>query len=61
MNKADTIKNITLIVLLIVSALCLMSDNARVYGVITLFGAALYLLWNDGDDDDDIGMYNLKY
>lgn len=60
MNNINTIKNIVLVVLLIVSALCLMSDNARVYGVITLFSAALYLLWNNDNDDDD-GIYNLKY
>lgn len=51
MGNINTIKSLVLIVLLIISALCLMSDNARVFGVVTLFCAALYLLWN-GDNDD---------
>lgn len=59
MIKLDTIKSIVLIVLLVISALCLMSDNSKVFGFITILCAILYLLWND--DDNNEGIYNLKY
>lgn len=59
MNRIEAIRNIILLALFIIGALCLIHDNSRVYGIITLFGAVLYLMWNGDNNDNDNGFYNL--
>lgn len=61
MKNANAIKNVILVTLLIIGALCLVFEGVRVYGIIALFCAILYLLWDKNDDDFDNGIYNLKY
>ena len=57
-----TLHNAILTVLLILSILFFMVDGYGVYGVMTMFGVFLYLLWNDKDEnnDDDYYKFNLK-
>lgn len=59
-NRA--VHNVILTLLLILSILFFIIDGYGVYGVMTMFGAFLYLLWNDkGDDnDDDYYKFNLR-
>ena len=59
-NKA--VHNVILTLLLILSILFFIIDGYGVYGVMTMFGAFLYLLWNDKDEnnDDDYYKFNLR-
>jgi hypothetical protein len=55
--------NIILTLLLVLSLVFFLMDGYGVYGIMTMFGAFLYLLWNDkGDDDngDDYYKFNLR-
>lgn len=59
-NRA--VHNVILTLLLILSILFFIIDGYGVYGVMTMFGAFLYLLWNDKDEnnDDDYYKFNLR-
>lgn len=59
-NRA--VHNVILTLLLILSILFFIIDGYGVYGVMTMFGAFLYLLWNDKGDDngDDYYKFNLR-
>lgn len=54
--------NIILTLLLVLSLVFFLTDGYGVYGVMTMFGAFLYLLWNDKDEnnDDDYYKFNLR-
>ena len=59
-NRA--VHNVILTLLLILSILFFIIDGYGVYGVMTMFGAFLYLLWNDKNEnnDDDYYKFNLR-
>ena len=54
--------NIILTLLLVLSLVFFLIDGYHVYGVMAMFGAFLYLLWNDKDEnnDDDYYKFNLR-
>lgn len=54
--------NIILTLLLVLSLVFFLIDGYHVYGVMTMFGTFLYLLWNDKDEnnDDDYYKFNLR-
>ena len=63
MENNKTIHNIILTVLFVLTLLFFFTDGFGVYGVITMFFAFIYLLWNDGNDEDnndDYYKFNLK-
>lgn len=54
--------NIILTLLLVLTFVFFLTDGCGVYGIMTMFGAFLYLLWNDKDEnnDDDYYKFNLR-
>ena len=57
-NKA--VHNVILTLLLILSVLFFIIDGCGIYGVMTMFGAFLYLLWNDKDENNDDNYYKFN-
>ena len=62
-NNDKKVRNIVVILLAIVSILMFSLDGFEVYGIMTVFGGLLYLLWNNeskDNNDDDYYKFNLQ-
>lgn len=64
-NNDKKVRNIIVVLLAIVSILMFSLDGFEVYGIMTVFGGLLYLLWNgeskdNNDDDDNDNYYGFK-
>lgn len=52
-------KNIVLVIVVVLGVLLLVFDGTREFGIIAIFCAVLYLLWDNGEDNNE-GIYNLN-
>lgn len=62
MENNKSVRNLVLVLLVIVCILFFTIEGFFVYGIMTLIGGILYLLWNNegNNDNEDNDYYKLK-